>query len=133
MHDILCLVCPVMPNLSCHALLELSCLISCPVPVRLLLLRHEFACPVIPRLSCHALPYLSCPFCHASPIRPVLFYLASPVVPYLYCHAFPVLSCLPCSVLSCIAPTVLLYFGCPVMPSPRSVLSCLAPVLSFHA
>ena len=109
------------------------------------------ACSVSPRLSCHALPYQSCPFCHASPIRPVLFYLASSVVPflcchalpvlscltcsvmpYLFCHALAVLSCLTCSVLSCIAPTVLLCSGCPVKPSPCSVLSRLAPVLSGH-
>ena len=154
MYVIICLVCPAMPNLSCYTLLELPCLICCLLPVMLLQSRHEFACPVIPRLSCQALPYLSCPFSHACPFMPTLSYLASPVVPilscltcsvmpYVFCHALPVL-CLACSVMpylfchafpvpSCITPTVLLYFGCPVKLSSHSVLSCLAPVLSFHA
>ena len=134
-----------MPNLSCHALLELSCLICCLLPVMLLQSRHEFACPVIPRLSCQALPYLSCPFSHACLFMPTLSYLTSPVVPilscltcsvmpYLYC-ALPVLSCLTCSVMPSLFRPVLLYFGCPVKPSSHSVLSCLSrldPILSCH-
>ena len=90
MYVIICLVYPVMPNLS-YASLELPCR---PLPVMFLLSRHEFACPVLPCQSCRALPILSglsCPILSCTTTVLLYFGYSKPS---------------PRSVLSCLAPVL---------------------------